>query len=173
MPKRHTRKDFYHKKGQKKGNRLKEYKELLELDGGELNVVEKRIEDMTSNDLNDVIVDVASKSTSVSALTSSVTSNNVSDTKAALLAAKIMLESLEVLGSSEQQSKAFEIAMCNPRFRNLAEIYNNSPFNAHPVMSAPTPSAERKNKSRNKKTAVDTINSSMNSLSTQEEKMRS
>ena len=121
MPKRHTRKGFYHKKGQKKGNRMKEYKELPELDSGEQNVVEKKIEDMTSNDLKDSIVDVASRSTSISTLTTSDTSSNIIGEIKTVSAAKTMVNSLEMLPSSGEQSEAFEIAMHNPIFCNFVK----------------------------------------------------
>ena len=125
---------------------------------------------MTSQPLKDFVVDIPSQNTSVSGLTSSVNSNNSNDTRYAISAAKIMVEALEMLQSPELQKKAFSIAMDNSLFRNLVENYNNPPHDTQPVMPAGTLGARRMDRYRKKQYAVDTITSSINSLSTQEEK---
>ena len=186
MPKKRTRKGFYHKKGGKKHDTMKEEEELQELDGGEPqinhlipNALEKKAGDMSSSPskdskcsrCKDLIVDVGAESgTCLSALTSSVASCNNSETTGATSAAKTIVKSLKMLGSSEQQSEAFEIAMRNPLFRNLVEKYNNPPPVTHPVMPTRTPGAERIRKLRKKNSAVDSILLSINSSNSQEEK---
>ena len=135
----------------------------------------------------DFIVDVSSQSTSISTLTKSDTSSNLIGEIKTVSAAKTMVNSLETLPSSDQQSEAFEIAMRNPIFCNFVKRYNNHPSVTHSVMPEPIQTteithdtqpvthatnsqAERQRKCRNKQSAVDSIVSSINSLSTQEEK---
>ena len=52
---------------------------------------------MTSQPLKDFVVDIPPQNTSVSGLTSSVNSHNFNDTRYTTSAAKIMVESLEML----------------------------------------------------------------------------
>ena len=175
MPKKSTKKGLCQKKQKQKGNKAAKEREKSDNDEHNYNKDTpdnsgKMAENMTSCPRRDFMVDISSHNTSVSGLTSSVTPRRYNETMLPTSAANIIVQPLEMLTSSEQQERAFAAAMGNPLFRNLAEKYNNSPFVTHPVMPAPTPSAERKRKSRNKKTAVDTIISSMSSLSTQEEK---
>ena len=81
-----------------------------------------------------------------------------------------MVETLEMLKTPQLQKKAFTIAMDNSLFRSLVEKYNSPPHDTQPVMAETTLAARRKRTSRKKQSAVDTITSSISSLSTQEEK---
>ena len=176
MPKKSTRKGLCQKKGQKKGGRKKEPEEQKsdcaepKINNSTTDESGKKAGDMMSCPSKDMIVDVLSKSSSVSPFTSSAASHNCSETTDVSSAATKMVETLEMLGSSEEQSEAFQTAMQNPVFCNLVNKYiKNTSVNHHFVMRAPTPCADRKRKSRKKQAAVDSIVSSM-SCSTQEEK---
>ena len=125
----------------------------------------------------DFIIDVASQSTSISTLTTSDTSSNLIGEIKTVSAAKTMVNSLETLPSSDQQSEAFEIAMRNPIFCKFVKRYNNHPSVTHSVMPEPIQTteithdtqpvthatnsqAERTRKCRNKESAVHIVKSS-------------
>ena len=112
------------------------------------------------------MVDILSQNTSISGLTSSVNLHNSNETMHAISLAKIIVQSLEMLTSSEQQKKTFTTAMGNLLFRNLVIKYNYSPCDTQPVMLAPTTGARWNRTYQNEQSAVDTIMSSMSSLST-------
>ena len=67
--------------------------------------------------------------------------------------ARTMVETLETLGTPEDQSAAFELAMLNSVFRNLVnKNYIKKSLVGHSsIMPDPTPIAKRKQKSRKKK----------------------
>ena len=195
MPKKSTRKGLCQKKGQKKGGTKKEPEEQKsdcaepKINNSTTDESGKKAGDMRSCPSKDFIVDVASQSTSISTLTTSDKSSNLIGEIKSVSAAKTMVNSLEMLPSSDEQSEAFEIAMRNPIFCNFVKRYNNHPCVTHSVMPEPIQTteithdtqpvthatnsdSERRRKCRNKESAVDSIVSSINSLSTQEEKMQ-
>ena len=195
MPKKSTRKGLCQKKGQKKGGRKKEPEEQKsdcaepKINNSTTDESGKKAGDMRLCPSKDFIIDVASQSTSISTLTTSDKSSNLIGEIKSVSAAKTMVNSLEMLPSSDQQSEAFEIAMRNPIFCNFVKRYNNHPSVTHSVMPEPIQTteithdtqpvthatnshSERMRKCRNKESAVDSIVSSINSLSTQEEKMQ-
>ena len=65
------------------------------------------------------MVEITSQNTPVLGLTSNITPNNFDETMYATPAAKIIIQLLEILTSSEQQEKAFTTAMSNLLFRNV------------------------------------------------------
>ena len=84
-----------------------------------------------------MIVGVLSKGSSVSPFTSRAALHNCSETADASSAAIKMVETLEMLGSSEEQSEAFQTAMQNPVFSNLVNKYiKNTCINHHFVMKS-------------------------------------
>lgn len=127
------------------------------------NETKQHAANMISHPLTDLMIDISPQNKSVSELTSSVNSNNYNGTKYATSAA--MVEALEMLKLSKVQKNAFAEAMNNSLFRSLVENYNN-------VMPETTLAASHKRMSRKKQSAVDTITSSISSLSTRKEKMQ-
>ena len=120
----------------------------------------------TYHPFKDLMVDIPSLNTSVSGLTSSVNLHNSDEIMHATTAAKIIVQSLELLTSSEQQERAFIIAIGNLLFRNLVTKFNHPPRVTQPVMPAETLGARRIQAYRTKQSAVDAINPSMSSCST-------
>ena len=178
MPKKRNRKGLCQRKAQKKAGGKKEPEELQKSDCAEPKTNQltpyesgKTAGNVISSTSKDMIVDVRSKATSVSGLTSSEASRNVSEPTDVISVARNMVAALGTLGTPEEQAAAFELAMLNPVFRNLVnKKYIEKPCVTHrSVMPAPTPSAERKRKSRKKKAAVASILLLL-SGSTQEEK---
>ena len=114
MPKKSTRKGLCQKKN--KGRKTTNEREKYANDKQNYNKKSpddsrKMAAHMTSQPLKDFVVDIPSQNTSVSGLTSSVNSNNSNDTRYATSAAKIMVESLEMLKSSELQKKALSTVL--------------------------------------------------------------
>ena len=148
MTKKSTRKGLCHKKGQKKGGRKKEPEEQKsdcaepKINNSTTDESVRNAGDMRSCPSKDFIVDVASQSTSISLLTTSDKSSNLIGEIKTVSAAKTMVNSLETLPSSDQQSEAFEIAMRNPIFCNFVKRYNNHPSVTHSVMPEPIQTTE-------------------------------
>ena len=122
MPKKGRKKVLY----QRKRERKKETEDAgkYDLNQQKINRTSPDESKQTAADVifsprKDFIVDVASQSSNISALTSSATSSNLIGKTTTVSAAKIMVNSLETLPSSDQQSEAFEIEMRNPIFYNF------------------------------------------------------
>ena len=117
-----------------------------------------------------MIIDVGSQCTSISALTSSVALCSDSTVTNAKSVADDMVKSLQLLESRELQSEAFQLAMSNPVFKQLFEKYNNQPATMCNGMPTPTDSALRKRKSRRKQDTIDSIINSINSFCNDKDK---
>ena len=153
MPKKRSRKGLYQRKTQKKGGKKKEPEEERKVDSAEPKINQsppdesgKTAGDVRSSASKDMIVDVGSKATSVSGLTSSEASRNVSEPTDAISVARNMVAALETLGTPEEQAAAFELAMVNPVFRNLVnKKYIIRPCVTHPSFYACANSKCREN----------------------------
>ena len=113
----------------------------------------------------DTIIDIGSKTTSVLELRS-----NEASQIDVISIVRTMVETLETSDTPEDQSVAFELAILNPVCKNLGnnKYIKRSLVGHSSIMSDPTPSAKRKQKSRKKKAVVQSILSEF-SDSTQEE----
>ena len=111
-----------------------------------------------------ILIDIGSTCTSISVLISSVASRSFSTVTDAKSVADSMVKSLQLLGSRELQSAAFQLPMSNPVFKELFEKYNNQPSTTCNGMPTPTDSALRMRKSRRKQDTMDSIISSINSF---------
>ena len=111
-----SRGENLHKKRRCKEKEL-ENQDIPGLNAATPNKLGSRVVDEARPLSQNIIVDIGSTCTSISAFTSSVTSRSFSTTTNATSVADSMVKSLQLLESCELQSEAFQLAMSNPVFK--------------------------------------------------------
>ena len=162
MPKKYRGKKLHKKRRGK--DKVLENEEIPGLNVATTNKSGSRVADDAIPPSQNMIIDVGSQCTSISALTSSVALHSDSTVTDAKSVADDMVKSLQLLGSRELQSEAFQLAMSKIVFKQLFEKYNNQPATTCNGMPTPTDSALRMRKSRRKQDTIDSIISSINSF---------
>ena len=168
MPKKYRGKKLHKKRRGK--DKVLENEEIPGLNVATTNKSGSRVVDDAIPPSQNMIIDVGSQCTSISALNSSVASRSDSTVTDEKSVADDMVKSLQPLESCELQSEAFQLAMYNPVFKQLFEEYNNQPAPACNGMPTPTDSALRKRKSRRKQETIDSIINSINSFCNDKDK---